>query len=217
MKHPAPYTDILLPVFAALLPAATHMVLDPFAGTGKVAMLRAWLPGLACYGAEIEAEWSATANAHACLTPRCSATALPYPAATFDAIVTSPTYGNRMADHHEAKDASERHTYRHAIGHALHPANSGAMQWGDAYRAFHLAAWTEARRVLRPGGVLILNCKDHIRAGVLQEVTEWHVKTLLALGFTMTARRAIACPGQRHGANGAARVATETALRFARP
>ena len=33
-----------------------------------------------------------------------------------DCIVTSPCYGNRMADHHDAKDSSRRITYKHKLG-----------------------------------------------------------------------------------------------------
>ena len=51
--------------------------------------------------------------------------------ATFDMVVTSPTYGNRMADHHNAKDGRRRITYTHNLGRTLTPGNSGAMQWGE--------------------------------------------------------------------------------------
>ena len=48
------------------------------------------------------------------------------------------------------------------------------MQWGDAYRSFHVKAWREAWRVLRPGGRFVLNIKDHIRNGERMPVTDWH-------------------------------------------
>ena len=82
--------------------------------------------------------------------------------------MTSPTYGDRLADHHDARDGSVRHSYKHDLGRDLHPDNSGAMQWGPAYRDFHTAAWVEVRRVLRPGGRFVLNVKDHVRGGVVQ-------------------------------------------------
>lgn len=181
--HPAAYNDALLPVFARHLPAHGPLrILDPFAGTGKIARLSAYRTDLQFYGAELELEWAR-------LTPGmivANALHLPYPTAAFDVIVTSPAYGNRMADHHNAHDASPRHTYRHTLGRPLHADNSGGLQWGDAYRALHVGAWTEARRVLKPGGALLLNCKDHIRRGVLQPVTRWHVDTLAALGIDRT-------------------------------
>jgi DNA modification methylase len=152
------------------------------------------------------------ANAAGCYTPTCSALRLPFAGASFDAVCTSPAYGNRMSDHHNARDTSLRHTYRHTLGRPLHPENSGAMQWGEAYRAFHLAAWTEVRRVLKPGAAFVLNCKDHIRHGQLQPVTAWHIATLVALGFTLTDRIDAPCPGQRHGANGHLRVKFESVL-----
>lgn len=62
---------------------------------------------------------------------------LPFRDATFDVVATSPTYGNRMADHHEARDDSDRGTYRHRLSRPLHPSNSGAMQWGEEYRSIH--------------------------------------------------------------------------------
>ena len=76
------------------------------------------------------------------------------------------------------------------------------MQWGEEYRELHVAVWTECRRVLKPGGIFVLNMKDHIRKGVLQEVTKWHAVALLMLGFVCTRRVHVPCPGQRHGANG---------------
>ena len=161
-----------------------------------------WLPQAEFYGYEIEPEWAEQARAAGCNVTTGDSRQMHYPDAMFDAICTSPTYGNRMADHHEARDASPRHTYRHVLGRPLTPGNSGALQWGEEYRALHVAVWTECRRVLKPGGIFVLNVKDHIRGGVLQEVSNWHAVTLLMLGFVCTRRVHVPCPGQRHGANG---------------
>jgi len=150
IRHPARYTDVLLPAFAELLQGARRII-DPFAGTGKVFALESLLPGCVVDAIEIEPEWAA-------MHPRTTvgnALTLPWPDAAFDAAVTSPTYANRMADHHKARDASRRNTYRHALGRTLHPANSGAMQWGDDYRAFH---WL---------------CRDRAQASELPWSTFW--------------------------------------------
>ena len=63
---------------------------------------------------------------------------------------------------------------------------------GRGVPLLHVAVWTECRRVLKPGGIFVLNVKDHIRKGVLQEVTKWHSVALLILASS--ARAACTCP-----------------------
>ncbi len=209
VKHPARYSAKLLSTLALYL-QGSERILDPFAGVGGIFALSPFLPGSQIEAVEIEPEWAGQ-------DPRVTfgnALALPWPAGAFDAVCTSPCYGNRMADHHEAYDASRRNTYRHALGRPLHPDNAGQLQWGDEYRDFHWRAWTEARRVLSPGGRLVLNIKDHIRDGERVRVTDWHAGALLALGFHLVKRTEVKCPGQRRGANGHLRVATESVILF---
>lgn len=205
-RHPAKYNDKLLPVFAKVLEEhGCKRILDPMCGTGKVFLLSTWLPELVIEGVELEPEWAVYDDR----ITLGSAFDLPWSADTFDAIVVSPPYGNRMADHHEAKDASRRNTYRHALERPLHNENTGQLQWGDKYRIAHRMAWNEARRVLRPGGIFVLNCKDHIRAGEVQPVTQWHVDTLLGMEFTVLNWYLIPCSGVRYGQNHSARVENE--------
>lgn len=118
-------------------------------------------------------------------------------------------YGNRMADHHNARDGSKRNTYKHALGRDLHTENTGAMQWGEAYRDKHRRVWTECRRLLKPGGRFVLNISDHIRGGKVMPVTDWHIRTLEGLGYTVQEHRQVKTPRQRHGANGHLRVDNE--------
>ena len=209
VRHPARYSAELLPTLALYLHGCTR-ILDPFGGVGGIYALAPFLPGCQIEAVEIEPEWAGQDHR----ITQASALALPWPDETFDAVCTSPCYGNRMADHHEARDASRRNTYRHALGRPLHPDNAGALQWGDAYRAFHLRAWAEARRVLSPGGRFVLNVKDHYRAGVLQPVTDWHVQALTGTGFHLVKRIEIECPGQRCGANGHLRAPVESVILF---
>jgi SAM-dependent methyltransferase len=201
VRHPARYSDALLPVLARIL-AHSKRILDPFAGTGRIHAL-----GLRgeTYGIELEPEWAAMHPR----TQQGNALALPFGDGYFDAICTSPAYGNRMADHHEARDASRRNTYTHALGRQLHPDNAGKLQWGDAYKDFHRRAWAEAARVLQPGGLFVLNVADHIRAGRRMHVSQWHVDTLLCMGFALRDTQEVPTPGLRHGANAASRVGFE--------
>ena len=91
-----------------------------------------------------------------------------------------------MADHFVTSNPNRiQKSYRDFIGRDLHSDNAGRMQWGPKYRRFHEQAWTEARRVLTPGGTFVLNIKDHIRAGKVMAVTQWHIECLESLGFAL--------------------------------
>ena len=97
-------------------------------------------------GVEIEPEW-ATLHADTVIG---SALDLRFDDESFDAVCTSPCYGNRLADSHDAADGSLRRSYTHDLGHKLHADNAGALQWGKRYRGVHTQAWEEAWRVLEP-------------------------------------------------------------------
>lgn len=211
--HPAAFSNALMPVMAMRLrdsvgPGAT--VLDVFAGTGRIHEL---FPEFDTTGVEIEPEWALLHNR----TLIGDALHLEFASGVWDAICTSPTYGNRMADHHEAKDASKRITYRHKLGRALHPNNSGQLQWGDKYREFHTAAWQEAIRVLRPGGAFVLNIKDHVRDFKVVPVSEWHATTLAQLGLRLDALDIVPVPNMGFGANGNLRTNNEYIFTFHKP
>lgn len=197
--HPAKYNDKFIPIFAEMLEDC-KTILDPFAGTGKIFELNKY-GNYNIYGIEIEPEWANNICGDALY--------LPFDSNSFDGIVTSPTYSNRMADHHVAKDTSKRITYTHCLGRNLSPNNSGKMQWGDEYRQFHINAWKECKRVLKTNGKFIINIKDHIRKGVVQEVSEWHFQTLINLGFELLISRKIDVKGNGFGANNEIRLSYE--------
>lgn len=209
VTHPARYTRTVLEVACGYLPPAPARVLDPFAGVGTIHELAEL--GYATAGVELEPEW---ASSHS-RTVVGDATALPFADGTFDAVLTSPAYGNRMADRYAGDPSgSRRITYRIALGRELSDGSGAALQWGDAYRDLHRRAWAEARRVLRPGGRLILNISDHVRAGRRMFVADWHVATLLELGFTLAAAATVDTPRMRFGANHGARVEGELVAAF---
>lgn len=162
-KHSARFPPTILEAISAVVPKGSRN-LDPFAGTGRIHYLDAETVGV-----ELEREW---AKLHPG-TIIGSALDLLLPDRYFDVVVTSPTYGNRFADNQPALATARLVArIRTIFGRKLHEDNSGAMHWGPRYRLFHQIAWREARRVLKPGGLSIVNTSNHIRGGVEQLVSE---------------------------------------------
>ena len=213
-RHPARYSAPILPILARMVADCAH-IHDPFAGTGGIFALAQHGYTGRITASELEPEWAACHPE----IQLADALALPWPDNSFDAIVTSPTYGNRMADYFTPGEGwtdaqTMRNTYTHALGRKLHPRNSGQMQWGPGYCAFHLAAWAECRRVIRSGGLLVLNISDHIRGGVVQHVTDWHIDALTRLDFVLGERVSVTTRRQRRGQNGDVRVGCEWVLKL---
>lgn len=252
--HPAKFSAPIITALTTLLaqhcPAGPLMparVLDPFAGPGGVHQLAS--PAYDTVGIELEPEW-------ALQHPRNlvgDATRLPFETGSFDAIITSPVYGNRLSDTYDGSgdrcircaglgtvtlDAeagttefveiecagcqgsglkpSKRYTYTIALGRPVTPGSAAGLQWGPKYRTLHTAAWAEARRVLKPGGMFFLNISDHYRQFKLQGVDLWHAAALGRLGFEWVAAQPIDTQRSRNGANSELRDACEWILVFRR-
>jgi SAM-dependent methyltransferase len=205
VDHPAKFSPQIVAVLRDVLDrwGVRGLILDPFAGVGGVhALARS---DRVTFGVELEPEW---AGEHAGPVVRGDACALPFPDATFDAITVSPTYGNRMAD----KDMrpSTAATYMKSLGREASAASSCHLQWpSPAYWELHRRAWCEAERVLRPGGLFVLNVSDHRRRHQWQSVVDWHVSGLLRLGLDEVERVPVGTCRMRYGANADARASAE--------
>lgn len=217
MEHPAKYSPKVLKTIENMLGqprkgtrlSPGNLLLDPFAGTGGIHALR---PTWETWGVEIEEEW---ANLSEFTEWNDAVRFLDTQAdARWDAIATSPCFGNRMADHHNARDKSKRITYRHMLGRALSPGSAAGMPWGNRYRDFHEQVWAECVRILKPGGQLVLHISDHIRKGEVQPVSAWHRDVLVNNGLRFVEGLEIASRRMRYGANRELRVVTEYVYHF---
>lgn len=217
--HPAKFTLEILyvvanhPVWFREDTRTIYRILDPFAGVGRIHLLPTYwgMPdgeGIRTIGIELEPEWARTRPG----TLVGNALNLPFKAGSIDAIVTSPTYGNRMADTYDGRDGSSRHTYRISLGRIPSRDSSAVMQWGVQYRHFHYRVIAEMWEVLSPGGLLFLNMCDHIRDHKVMPVVQWWWDALETLGFTMLDKVSIQTPHLKHGANSEARVENETII-----
>jgi tRNA G10 N-methylase Trm11 len=214
IKHPATYSTKFIPIFAELL-INKRTVLDPFGGIGKLAEIKkhGYTGKIICN--EIESEWVAHSTHQVDQWNIGDAQDLSWlEDSSIEAICTSPTYGNRMADSFVAKDTSKRITYTHYLGRKLSKSNTGAMQWGDKYRAVHQQVYSECYRVLKNDGLMIVNISNHIRKGIEIDVVQWHESCLKNHGLTLIEHRKISTPRMGFGSNGNIRVKTESILIF---
>ena len=213
VRHPATYSNPFIPKFAEILSESTN-VLDPFGGTGKLALIKEYgFKGKVTCN-ELEREWVERSPYDVDTWCIGDAANLRFADCEFDAICTSPTYGNRMADHHEAKDTSKRVTYRHCLGRPLNEENTGRMQWGEKYRKKHIEIYTECLRVLKPNGLMVVNVSDHIRRGDVVRVVEWHKRTLISMGCDLTSEIKVETSRMGFGQNAHLRVPHESILVF---
>lgn len=186
-------------------------ILDPFAGIGGIHALRSmWVQ---TFGVELEPEWASVSpwtrpgDAFKYLKMCRRENYL------FDIIATSPTYGNRFADSHNAADPSVRRSYTHDLramtgdnSRKLHKKNSGTLYWGKEYREFHARAYDLFAYV---APMVWLNVSDFIKGGEVVRAAEWHKKALEEAGYKITMEIEVPTPRMGFGENGDARVEHE--------
>jgi tRNA G10 N-methylase Trm11 len=213
VAHPAKFSDSILECIDSVIHKyrIEGVALDPFSGVGRIHELDR--PRLKVFGMDIEREWAFETPDNVVG----DAFHLPFREECLDALITSPTYGNRMADHHNAKDGSKRLTYTHTLGHELHRNNTGKMQWGTTYRFAHIAMWDNLYELIKPGGFVVLNVSDHYRKYEIQFVSQFHVKTLAHAGIKWIDHYAVQTPRMGFGANSELRVNHENVFVGVKP
>lgn len=215
-RHPAKFSPEVLVTIRTLLyqhARTDPLLLDPFAGVGRIHTLQDVDHRARTVGVELQPRWAACHRR----TRVGDATRLPHWWTNrFDVVATSPCYGNRYADHHNAADGSLRRSYTHDHGAPLEANNAGVMPFGSAeYERLHRRAWGQVARVLRPSGLFMLNVSNFVRKGEEVDVVGWHRQAVLDVGrFRLIDTVPVPTKRMRFGANADARVAYEVVLMF---
>lgn len=200
-RNPAQFSDSIIAFLHDHLPTVATpgevIVFDPFAGAGlKLGVLCDHL-GYAFVGNDLE-RW---VERDGRVRTADSTLARNYPRAPH-IVVTSPTYNNGVNDHFEPResDTSRRLTYRTALGHALHPHNTGRYS-GRGSQAQEQEYWrlTEACVVHWPD-VVVVNVKDSTRAGSVYPLGAKWIALLKKYGYEVSTDK-VGVDGWRYGTN----------------
>jgi len=211
------------------------VVLDPMAGTGSI--LLAALNQHPTLAGDVEGYWSRLLNRNALrirrrhlivapiLTARWDAARLPFPDASLDAIVTSPPYFDLFSNWNrkQANYLDGRHVGPNGLSYGDHARQIGNLHVYEDYLRAMRIVYLECRRILRPGGKLLLILGNKIREKRVVPVTEDTRALVVANGFDLLAthdRRTIPSRwrrihSQQH--DDYPTIAVETALVFQKP
>jgi len=200
-RHPCPAPDVIIAFLARVLEDQKR-ILDPFAGTGKIAMVKDFGCKAEIVCNEIEVGWKGSLQYDVDEWHFGDAAAMTWAENdSFDTVCLFPTYGNRMADHYDIQDNSVRITYQSCLGKNLHTGNTGRLKYGANYKAKHRVIYQECLRVLEIGGIVTLNISNHIRAGILVDVVSWHIDTLAEMGVRFFREEKFLTPRMGNGKN----------------
>lgn len=204
VEHPAKFSKRCLAEIALLLgPYTPGRLLDPFAGVGGVHTLAAL--GWETVGVEAVAKWAAAHpdTIHGDSTELCPGLFAPD---SFDAVVTSPTWGNGLNQRAPNANAGDgkRYTYPDIAGERMADTNTGGARFGKTergtYRRLHVVIWPQVVRALRPDGILVLNCRDSSDgSGGVRAVTGWHIEQLQRCGMRLGAMSCVTARGMAWG------------------
>lgn len=219
VAHPCPWTiEVLDEVARELNLEAERLglprlaVIDPCAGTGERVFNHPTYQEHVYIGLELEesfiaAPWVQHGNARH----------IPYGAGSFDAYATSFVFPNGMCDSFISSEADDsyRMTYSHKARknrgdrtYVLHADHAGRYSWArgskkaeQRWKELHVDFIREGIRVLKPGGLFIVEMKDHWAGDELVPVAAWLIDRFVELGCTLEGVTRIPVRGNRKGSN----------------
>lgn len=108
---------------------------------------------------------------------------LPYDNGEMDCVVLDPPYMEGLYRDDDSFAGNGTHSaFRDHYSNGDRPASLGS-KWHDAVLELYVRAAIEARRVLKPDGILIVKCQDEVSAGIQRMTHVEIILNLLKLGF----------------------------------
>jgi DNA modification methylase len=185
------------------------LVLDPMGGTGSV--LVGLLTGRHVATGDIEIQWahllkqnqislahrSIIAFATSGLTAQWDAARLPLASGQADMVLTSPPYYDTFSNWDASSNILEERHNRHGLSYGVHRQQVANLHVYEDYLRAMREIYAEAKRILRPGGKLVLVVKDVIRGGRVVPVVRDNELLVRALGFSLVDRFDVPARGTR--------------------
>ena len=195
-------------VIDAIIPriGESKRILDPMAGTiERLSILENPINGWhQVWGVELEPEWVEDYKGFNPRLKQGDARDMHFfKDAFFDVVIVSPSYGNRDSDRTgEWWDNPDRKTYAGALGRNVSEGSLCVPFEDERYKIGHAVAWAESTRVLKVGGLFVLNIKNHIKAGQIVRCSQWHREMLRdGLGYNEIDDTSIPTKGRLSGEN----------------
>jgi len=209
--HPAQFSPELMPALQAGIEAGDNApVFDPFAGPGTRLAGLCDSMGIKFSGCDIET-WD-HADERVAQGDATDHGVYPPPGSQ---IVTSPTYGNGLNDHHEPKEDSRRFTYRVALERPLDVNNSGRYGIRSGRKSW-LQYWEINGQAVAQWATLgfpvTVNTKAFIHSGRIVDLPGMWEVLLVTNGYKLGNPTKVATPGLRFGANAEERIGHEVVL-----
>lgn len=108
---------------------------------------------------------------------------LPYGNSELDCVVLDPPYMEGLFRRDNSFAGNGTHlSFRDHYSNGLRPSELG-NKWHDAVLELYVRSAIEAKRVLKPNGILIVKCQDEVSAGIQRMTHIEIILNLMRLGF----------------------------------
>jgi hypothetical protein len=179
-SHPAKYSEKIAATISGLIEkehtlltaqgiSSPMTVLDPFGGEGTIHSCVTG-PLVVSTSVEIEQAWVTAAKTKYPASETIHADSVQWAnqltGRLFDVLATSVVYPNGVADPYVGEGGTPRNTYASHLGHLPSAGSSAGLgRWSNPrqrsnHQTFNEKAFAAFTRILRPGGLIILNTKD---------------------------------------------------------